>query len=109
MAKLKTGPPAKPRSSKRSRNFWLQAHTGLTLPDGTIGVERTLGGGSNRILAGLDVELWHKTGPSGEDRRLMVRIECRSGDDGKLQTKVIDNETGTVVYNGITYRDGSNG
>lgn len=97
-----TGKSAK----KTARNFWLEARVGLSLDDDSLRPEKTIAGGSHRIMAGMDVLVYQRNGPFADSIALATKIECRTEPDGQLRLRVLHPKTNAVLWEYETHRDG---
>lgn len=92
--------------STKARPFWLEAIIGKSEEDGSLTAEKTVAGGSRRVLAGMDVKIYQRTGPFADSVGLAVKVECRASLSGVLTLRVLHPETGKVLHAYVTHREG---
>jgi hypothetical protein len=89
----------------RVRNFWFKHHTGYYLPNNEFVQERTIQGGSPRIMGGFKAEYFQRTCGEPHGAQLVVTGEARAEPSGKLVFRLFDPK-GNVIWRSDSHRDG---
>jgi hypothetical protein len=83
--------------SRSPRNFYVDGFAGITRPDGTLQKLRRFGGGGREKVAGIDLEIFQRSGPDKLGAVRVAWMEARATPEGKLTLKIFAPDRGGRV------------